>query len=124
MSERTRFCSGLSLCTDSSSARWARTMSAMSKRPALSGPVTLPALLWKQVERTRCFAHELFGYPRVTSGRLNARMPEQRTDHAKVGPLFEQVRRETMTQGVGAHVFIHPCLLRCVRDRLTHCRCA
>src|SRR5579863_10642988 len=98
MSVRTRRCRVPSRVTDSSSARWARTMSAKSKRLAALGAATPSAPLRQQVQGAGRLANALLGHARVSSGGGDARVAEQLADDVHVGALVEQVRRERVAQ--------------------------
>src|SRR5258708_38990469 len=102
MSSSTRLCFVESGHDDSSAARWLRTMSAMSKRPAFSRPgIGLPlSSLRQEIERARRLAYELLRHARIAHGRLEACVSQEMRDDAHVGAMLEQVRREAVTQHV------------------------
>src|SRR5579863_10223720 len=100
MSVRTRRCRVPSRVTDSSSARWARTMSAKSKRMAARGAATRSAPLRQQVQGAGGLANALLGHARVASRRGEARVAQELAHDVYVRALVEQVSRERMTQHV------------------------
>ena len=53
----------------------------------------------------------LLGQVGIDLGRGNVSMAQDFLDHPQIGPMFQQMSREAMPEGMGSHVFCNAGLL-------------
>ena len=59
----------------------------------------------------------------VNLRRANVRMTKQLLYHTQIGPVLEQVRRETVSEHVWSNVLLDACAFRSFLDSQPHCHC-